>query len=49
MSNSANTFTSLQPMMKEVYSNGKKSKKELNYKKYGFKKLKGKIKKKKES
>lgn len=45
MASSANTFTTLQPIMKEVYSDGNKATKGLNYKKYGFKKLRKKLKK----
>ncbi len=43
MASSANTFTTLKPNMKEVYSDKKKPKKKLNSKKYGFKNLKKKI------
>lgn len=51
MAASANTFTTLQPIFKEVYSDGKgggykegkKATRGLNYKKYGFKKLKQKL------
>ena len=45
MSNSANTFTSMQPMIKEVYSDGKKKKQKPRE----FKKIKDWLRNKKES
>lgn len=47
MAGSANTFKSMKPNFKEVYSDEKPPTKDVKYKKYSFKKLKDRLKKKK--